>query len=153
MYKASRWLAYGLFFLAIGGCIIWRGPYRWWRFDHLEQSARKRITAAELQNWATNIIATYPGLTPLQAYQVRTNFPPKLESLCRGTISACWVGVMSHSVTNSQGQIHEEADCVQIVWSQKPSGDAAFVIGPPDFVFDHPKAHAWAPGVYFQLGH
>jgi hypothetical protein len=152
LLKFLRWFAYGIPFVLIGGC-LWMGPVQWWRFDHLEQSARKRIRAAELQNWATNIIASYPGLTPFQAYQLRTNFPPKIESLCRSRIAACWVFVNSHSVTNSQGQIHEEADYLQIIWSQKPSGDAAFIIGPPTFVYDHPKAHAWGPGVYFQKGH
>src|ERR1035441_2464623 len=49
--------------------------------DHLEQHARKVITASELQAWATNLLAEYPTYSASQDYQMRTNYPVKLRPL------------------------------------------------------------------------
>jgi len=116
--------------LLIGGCY-----YQWWQFDHLEDRARRAITAAELQAWATNVLAQVPSYSSSQVHQLRTNYPSKLRSVCCGP-GACWITV-------------PQPRYVMIIWSMKPSGDAAFEIGDTNFVSMHPKAHAWAPGVYF----
>jgi hypothetical protein len=118
--------------LLIGGCY-----YKWWQFDHIEDRARRAITAAELQTWATNVLAQAPSYSPSEFHQLRTNYPAKLRSVCRGP-GVCWISVPD-----------PESDYLMIIWSMKPSGDAAFEIGGTNFVSAHPKARAWAPGVYF----
>ena len=115
--------------LFIGGCF-----YRWWKFDHLEERARRVITAGELQAWATNVLAQVPSYSPSQFYQLHTNYPAKLRSVCPG--AGCWIDV-------------PEPHYVMINWTIKPSGDAGFEIGDTNFVSRRPKAHAWLPGVYF----
>ena len=132
--------------LMIGGC-----RYQDWKFDHLEERARQAITAEELQAWATNILAQYPSYSASQLHDLQTNFPPKLSAVCRGSSAACWVGLQSYEEpgSDSSSPTNLHPDHVMIIWSAKPSGDAAFEIGPTNFVCPRPEAHEWAPGVYF----
>jgi hypothetical protein len=127
--------------LCVGGCFA-HGWYKGRQFAHLEQTASQMITAAELQRWATNLLAEFPTYSPAKFSQLKTNYPPKLAALCRSV--------------NSWAAVHEEPvgtnyypEYVMIIWSVKPSGDAAFEVGPPGFVSRQSDAHAWAPGVYF----
>jgi len=78
-----------------------------WQFDHLEQNARKVITAAELQQWATNFLAQYPpdGTNVVGFRTGGTNFPPQLRDLApklgpiiftcpaEGTNSPAWAAI------------------------------------------------------------
>jgi hypothetical protein len=131
--------------LLIGSC-----RYNAWQFDHLEDRAKQVITAEELQAWATNILAQFPSYSSSQIHQLETNFPPKLISVCRGP-AACWISVQFHETSGSvsYSPTNWNPDYVMIIWSDKPSGDAAFEIGPTNFVCYRPEAHEWAPGVYF----
>jgi hypothetical protein len=43
----------------LGGC-VYTSCKPVWQLDHLEQNARKVITAVELQAWATKVLVDYP---------------------------------------------------------------------------------------------
>ena len=129
-----------LFLLLIGGC-YGALQYKYWKFDHLEEHAKRAITPAELQTWATNLMAEYATYTDLQFGQIHTNYPAQLNALCH-SVGACWVVVCNNS---SQ----KNPDYVVIHWGIKPTGDFDLVIGPPDYKDPNPKARVWAPGIYF----
>lgn len=135
LMKASG-VAILLLLFCIGGC--YGAPrYKYWRFDHIEQSAKRMITPAELQTWATNLLARFPTYSQAEAWQTRTNYPAQLRPLCRGMWAgmwACWVSVVEEPRTNSAGAPENHPEYVMIIWSMKPSGDAAFEIGPTNFV-------------------
>src|SRR4051812_35963895 len=79
--------AFGILGIVILVCIagfICRTKWAWWRFDHLEQTARKAITASELQAWATKVIEESRNYSVQQHNQLRTNYPPKLRGLAAG---------------------------------------------------------------------
>jgi len=113
-----------------------------WQFDHLEQNARKVITAAELQQWATNFLAQYPpdGTNVVGFRTGGTNFPPQLRGLAPklgpfistypadGTNWPAWVGLR---------------------WGSGFLGSHGFEIGPTNFVSPRPS-RTWAPGVYYK---
>src|SRR6266550_161452 len=107
--------------LCIGGCFahVW---YKGWQFAHLEQSAHRMVTAAELQTWATNLLVGFPTYSTAKLNQIKTNYPPKLAPLCWRVNS--WVAV--HEEPRGTNYYPEY---VMIIWSIKPSGDAAFEIG------------------------
>jgi hypothetical protein len=92
------------------------------QFAHLEERAKRVMTAAELQAWANNVLAEFPTYSPAQVRQLRTNFPAKLSPLCRG-IGGCWVSVLEReeTATNSSSVPRRYPECVMIIWSIKPS--------------------------------
>jgi hypothetical protein len=138
----------GCILLALMPVLIFGGTlFHWWQFDHLEDRAKRIVTATELQAWATSVLAEFPTYSPQQAHQLRTNFPAKLRPLCKGFGFACWVSVVSFKEEPAVSR--DYPDFVNIIWSMKPSGDAAFEIGPTNFASGHSGAHMWAPGVYF----
>src|ERR1051326_548472 len=51
-------------------------------YDHLEDNARKVVTAAELQEWATNLLAANPRGTNLVPTNWGKSFPKQLIRLC-----------------------------------------------------------------------
>jgi hypothetical protein len=105
-----------------------------WAFTHLEQNARKVTTAAELQRWATNIIAADQRI--LNRSNLGPLFPIKLFDLCPQ------VGPLV-SVNR------EDPPYVDIYWGSGVMGSAGFDIGPTNYVRSFPDSHEWAPGVYF----
>jgi hypothetical protein len=52
-----------------------------WQFDHLEQTAKKVVTASELQSWATNLLARNPTGTNLAPSDWGSDLPKKLLKL------------------------------------------------------------------------
>jgi hypothetical protein len=131
----------------IGGCFVYP-YYQWWQFDRLEQHARKMITASELQAWATNLLAKYPAYSALQRYEMRTNYPPQLRSLCPSI--GPLVSIFEVNSNNAGEDWTKYPTFVKLYWGGTPIGHGGFEIGPTNFVsYLHPNAHAWAPGVYF----
>ena len=126
-------------------CFLWyfTTPYRlFWKFDHIERGARKVTTAAELQSWATNLLAQYPTQCSLGVSSLGTNFPKQLKGLYRH---------------NPAIYLHEEPTndpaFVKLVWGGGLIGHCGFDIGDTNFVSYVSHAHAWAPGVYFWSEH
>jgi hypothetical protein len=112
-----------------------------WQFDHLERNARKVIAGAELQTWATNLLA-HPPESPYSSIsmsQLGTNFPVRLRGLAPKL--GPHVFLYEPDGTNSPGS-------VLVGWGSGFLGHCGFEIGPTNFVSGR-RAHAWQPGVYF----
>jgi hypothetical protein len=114
-----------------------------WQFDHLEQHAKKVITAAELQAWATNLLSRY-GTNAMDSFypaKLGTNFPGKLLKLYHNP---------PYIVVYGQG-VGGDVPHVVLVWGGGFIGHAGFEIGPTNFPGLR-GTNAWAPGVYFFTG-
>jgi hypothetical protein len=110
-----------------------------WQFDHLERNAKKLITAAELQAWATNVIAAYPTNSKIWISELGTNFPMQLRGLAPKLGPSVWF---------YEGDGTNSPRWVRLYWGSGFLGAHGFEIGPTNFVSERP-GHAWAPGVYF----
>lgn len=112
-----------------------------WQFDHLEQRAKKVITAGELQAWATSLLARYPVETNLTIAQLGTNFPQQLEGL------APKLG--PHISVHDAGSFSAQP-CVQLYWGSGFLGHKGFFVGATNFTLNGTGTeHPWSPGVYF----
>jgi hypothetical protein len=133
-----------LFLAMLGGCIFW--SYKpIWQFDHLEQNARKVITGAELQAWATRLIDEYPAVETnnVWAYQMRTNYPQQLRGL------APRIGPFINIVVSDDTNL---PPFVMLHWGSGFLGSTGFYIGRTNFtgnVGNNRTCRAWQPGVYF----
>jgi len=131
-----------IFLLTCLACVtacLYNGCKPVWQFDLLEHNARKAITAAELQTWATNLLAQHPTPGTLKLSELGTNFPHQLRNL------APKLGPM---VVIFEGQDTNSPSWVFVRWGSGFLGSHGFEIGPTNFVSDRP-GHAWQPGVYF----
>ena len=111
-----------------------------WQFDHLEKNAKKTITAAELQTWATNLLAQYPSnaTASVRPSELGTNFPERLLKLYHRPPS-----VFIFSPTADWPVPH-----LSITWGGGFIGHTGFEIGPTNFP-GWRGTNIWAPGVYF----
>lgn len=123
----------------LGGC-VYTSCKPVWQFDHLEQNARKVITAAELQVWATKVLVDYPTATSFWASAMGTNFPRQLRDLAPRLGPR--VFVHHYDETN-------QAPYVQIYWGSGFLGASGFYVGGTNFVLSGKEVHPWQPGVYF----
>jgi hypothetical protein len=114
-------------------------PFRVYRaFDHIEQRAKKRITANELQAWATNLLAhPLTNLNP-SVSELGTNFPKQLRSLYR---HPPYIQV-NEATTNYPAYVY-------LMWGGGLIGHCGFEIGPTNYVSYRSHARTWQPGVYF----
>jgi len=110
-----------------------------WQYDHLEQNAKKVITADELQLWATNLLAEYPYETNFTPSQLGTNFPRQLITLAPKLGPRILVHV--YDDTN-------QPPYIQLYWGSGFLGHAGFDLGATNFT-TWSSQHAWQPGVYF----
>jgi hypothetical protein len=110
-----------------------------WQFSHLERNARSVVTGAELQAWATNLLAQYPSNVTLRASRLGTNFPQRLLGLAPQIGPDVVVYVPND--TNSPGW-------VMVGWGSGGLGHCGFEIGPTTFKGAR-SGHAWQEGVYF----
>jgi hypothetical protein len=110
-----------------------------WLYDHLEENAREVVTAAELQSWATNLLAVDPAGTNLER-SWGPGFPEQLLKLAPRT--GPLVVVYEGDSTNFPGW-------VRVWWGSGMLGASGFEVGPTNFPGWHPESHEWAPGVYF----
>ncbi len=123
----------------LGGC-VYTSCKPVWQFDHIEQNARKVITAAELQAWATKVLVDYPGETSFWASAMGTNFPNQL----RGLAPRLGPHIFVHHYDETN-----EPPYVQIYWGSGFLGASGFYIGRTNFVTSGDDVHTWQPGVYF----
>jgi hypothetical protein len=144
-YMRPGFLIALVFLLAmLGGCIYWSYKPAW-QFDHLEQNARKVITAQELQAWATRLLDEYPTMQSnyLWASQLHTNFPPQLRGLAPRLGQS--VSVLVFDDTN-------EPPFVNLTWGSGFLGATGFYVGRTNFTTPpglNRTCRAWQPGVYF----
>lgn len=124
--------------ICVGAC-VYTGRNPVWQFDHLEGNARKVITGAELQAWATNLLAQYPTHSTLKPSELGTNFPVQLQHLAPKL--GPMVVIFERTETN-------EPSWVFVRWGSGFLGSHGFEIGPTNFVSSRP-GHPWQPGVYF----
>lgn len=107
---------------------LWAGDRRTSAYKHLEENAKNAVTAAELQNWATNVLA-HPG-----DYTLQTNYPNKLRNIR-------WVENPDISICTNVDPAY-----VTIDWSPRDAV-AKFEIGSTNFAG---PGHKWQDGVYFR---
>jgi hypothetical protein len=111
-----------------------------WQFSRLEMNARKAITPAQLQAWATNLLAAWPtnaSATP-KVSALGTNFPAQLLPLYHRP-----------PYIQIQEATADRPASVYLMWGGGVIGHCGFEIGPPEFVSYRQNARAWQPGVYF----
>ena len=126
--------------VALAGGLVWYPFFRpLIQFDHLEQNARKVITAAELQNWATNLMAKYPEVSNVTYAELGTNVLPQLKGLAPKMGPRVYIYYSEHPDVQSY---------VSLMWGSGFAGHAGFEIGPTNFTGQRGTT-MWAPGVYF----
>lgn len=111
-------------------------------FDHIEQNAQRRITARELQAWATNLLAQHPS-GRIRVSALGTNFPKELLGLWKLPPDI----FVNESRTNNAGTV--DPGWVQLIWGSPMVGHCGFEIGPTNFTAFKSRRHAWSDGVYF----
>ena len=110
-----------------------------WQFDHLEQNARKAITASELQVWATNLLAHYTNETSVELSELGANFPSQL----RGLAPKLGPHVFIHVPDDTNWPPY-----IQLYWGSGFLGAQGIEVGPTNF--SRGLGHRlWSPGVYF----
>jgi hypothetical protein len=122
----------------MGGC-VYSSCKPVWQFDHLEQNARKTITATEVQIWATNLLARYPHETNVKLADLGTNFPSPLRDLAPKL--GPHVSIRRPSDTNWPPYI-------RLYWGSGFLGAHGIEVGPTNFTGLGGKS-MWEPGVYF----
>jgi hypothetical protein len=122
-----------------GGCVyVSCKPV--WDFDHLEGRARKAVTAAELQTWATNLLAHHTNAGSVREPEAGNDFPRRLLGVAPQLGPHIYISVPDDTNFPS---------CVQVFWGSGFLGHKDFLIGPTNFV-GRPSWHEWQPGVYFR---
>jgi len=113
-----------------------------WSFDRIEQKAKRRITAPELQAWATNLLAQQPlGQHRYRVADLGTNFPQQLTGL--------WKRPPDVIIYNS-GPGH--INWVRVTWGSGGLGHCGFNIGATSsllYSINRKNSHEWSDGVYF----
>lgn len=122
----------------LGGC-IYTSFKPVWQFDHLEQNARKAITAPELQLWATNLLTHYTNETGVGLSELGTNFPRQLRDLAPRLGPHVFVHVPDDT---------NWPPYVQLYWGSGFLGAHGIEVGPTNFTGGRGQ-RAWQPGVYF----
>src|SRR5436190_16256607 len=75
-------LIVGSLLFCFGVNYLYTGCKPAWQFDRQEPRARQVITGAQLQNWATNLIASHPNKSiSFRLEDLGTNFPAQLRNL------------------------------------------------------------------------
>ena len=126
--------------LVVGvGAYFFNGCKPVWQYDHLERNARKVITGAELQNWATNLIALHRTNTQLsfRVADLGTNFPQQLKNLAPRT---------GPNVVVYQWEDTNQVPSVRVWWGSGFLGASGFEVGAANF---EGPGHQWQPGIYF----
>ena len=123
------------------GC-VWLTFGPWWSFDRIEQKAKRRITAPELQAWATNLMAQQPpGQHHYRVEALGTNFPKQLLGL--------WKHPPRVIIYNlGPGRVN----WVRITWGSGLLGHCGFNIGATNsllYSINRKNSHEWSDGVYF----
>jgi len=113
-------------------------------FDRIEQNAKRRITARELQAWGTNLLAQQPlGQYRYRVAELGTNFPKQLLGLWKNPPDV----IVYKLSTNNSGTV--APGWVYIAWGSGFMGQSGFEIGPTNFI-SYKGGHEWSDGVYFR---
>lgn len=120
---------------------VYAGCKPYWQFDHLEQNAKRRITAPQLQSWATSLLAQHPP-GHAKVADLGTNFPRQLLGLYHRPPGI----IIYESRTNDSGL--EMPAYVRLTWGGGFIGHCGFEIGPTNF-FSYVRGTKWSDGVYF----
>lgn len=132
-YFPGRFLVRSIGCIALGLTLFlwvnfWAGDRTDYAYEQLEESAKKLVTAAELQKWATNVLA-HP-----EDYTLQTNYPSGLRRIR-------WVRMPDTMFRTNM----DEPPFVVLDWGGRDTV-AKFEIGPTNFVGE---GHKWREGVYF----
>jgi hypothetical protein len=128
----------------LGGCLY--GFYHpQWQFDHLEQNARKAMTAQELQVWATKLLTYYTNETYVRLSELGTNFPRQLRGLAPRVGPSVFIHAAEGSIYPVVGS---RPAYIQLVWGSGFLGSHGIEVGPPEFTGARANRQ-WQPGVYF----
>ncbi len=124
--------------VGLGGCVyVSCKPV--WDFARLESRARKAVTGAEMQMWATNLLGRRTNEGRVLVSEAGADFPKELLSL------APQIGP---DITIRASDNTNFPSYVQVSWGSGFLGCKCFMIGPTNFSLP-PSSHAWRPGVYF----
>jgi hypothetical protein len=137
--SCMRHLRLSIMTLAIVVCLasLFILPVTWrvWQLRHIEAKSRNRVTAAELQAWATNLLALQPPGGYLSYSKLGTNFPERLRRVYHQPPTV----YVRSGESNSPGH-------VSVMWGSGVVGLVGFKIGATNFVT---SGHRWQAGVYF----
>jgi hypothetical protein len=109
------------------------GP--WLSLKNLERQVKRNMDPMELQQWATNLLAGYPGESSYYVDYYGTNLPPGLKKV-RGYY---------HWVRIGAGDELEP----RIVIFGGTRTEPYLLVGSPTFVITNSGAILWKPGIYF----
>ena len=125
--------------VGLGGCVyVSCKPV--WDFDHLESRARRAVTAAELQTWATNLLSHHTNAGSLRVSESGKDFPKRLLGVAPQLGPSIYISVPEDTNYPS---------CVQVFWGSGFLGHKDLLVGPTNFV-GRRSWHEWQPGVYFR---
>ncbi|MCI0744711.1 MAG: hypothetical protein L0Y58_04820 [Verrucomicrobia subdivision 3 bacterium] len=118
--------------------VIWAPFFKQlWSFGNIERKAKRVITGAELQSWATNLLASTNTIAIWKVSNLGTNFlPPQLLGV--------WHRPPYIFIYEPEG---DRPGSVRLTWGGGLIGHCGFEIGPTNFV--RYGAREWQPGVYF----
>jgi len=117
---------------------VWPTFRSWSSFDRIEQNAKRRIAARELQAWATNLMAhSPPGQNRYRIADLGTNFPKQLLGLWKRPPDV---------IVYNLGPV--KMNWVRVTWGSAFPGHRGFEIGPTNFT-GYYRGHEWSDGVYF----
>lgn len=147
---AKLYLAFLKYLQLVGISICLLFAVIWWNpgcrseraFQHLEEDVKKITTGAELQVWATNLLAQYPTNVSLSITNLGKNFPKRLLDL------APRVGPRV-SVHEADTNSPTSPAYVLLYWGSGMLGAKMFEIGPTNFESLRSGTSWGAPGVYF----
>jgi hypothetical protein len=128
-----------LLVLAVVGAYAYTAYKPVWQFDHLEQIARRAISASEVQAWATNLLAHYTNETSVSLSELGTNFPPRLRNLAPK---------LGPSVFIHAGGGTNWPPYIRLYWGSGFLGAHGIEVGSTDFI-GYRGNRLWQPGVYF----
>lgn len=122
---------------AVGGC-VYVSCKPDWEFYHLKRDARKKVTAVELQIWATNLLAHHPNNGRVETSDWAPHFPPQLLKIAPDIGPDVCVAVPEE---------RHQPPFVTVTWGSGFLGHVHFVVGPTNFTGG--GGEPWSPGVYF----
>ena len=136
---------------ALGALAAMFVPMFWtfWTFDHIEQRARRRMTGAELQRWATNLLAVQRPYFHDRADAMGTNFPRPLLGLYRLEPLVSTFPATTNEDTSLRQPPWVSPGYVRIIWGGGFIGHCGFEIGATNFESGSPHANKWQDADYF----
>jgi len=137
--RAARYIlaagAVFLLFIALMAILAFTPLGPWLSLKDLERQVKRNIGPTELQEWATNLLARYPGDNVYYLDYHGTNLPLGLKS----------VKGYYHWVRIGSGDDLEP----RVVIFGGTRAEPYLLVGSPSFVITNSAAILWKPGIYF----